>query len=272
MNRAAPGDPVPGTVHLVGAGPGAADLLTLRAVRLLGEADVVFHDALVDESVLALAPQARRVPVGKRCGRLHTAQRFINRQLIEAARRYRVVVRLKGGDPLVFGRAQEEIDELQSAGITVRVVPGVTAACAAAAELARSLTVRGSARNVLLLTPRTGDGEATHPWARAAAAADTLALYMASRDATSVAQALVDAGVPRHRPAVLVENASRPDARTLHAPLHAIGSAAEALGDGPALLLVGEPFAVAPQRSAEYAAPAQPDATRPVSQAFGAPG
>jgi len=232
-----------GTVYLVGAGPGAADLLTVRAVRLLAQADIVFHDALVDEEVLALAPQARRVPVGKRCGRLHTAQRFINRQLVEAARRHAVVVRLKGGDPLVFGRAQEEIDALQAAGITVRVVPGVTAACAAGAELVRSLTVRGIARSVLLVTPRVGHDEPDHPWALAAAAADTVALYMASRDCTAVAAALIEAGVPPTRPAVLVENASRPDARRLHAPLHAIGAVAAALGSGPALLMVGESFA-----------------------------
>jgi len=243
MTGAPIGPANPGTVHLVGAGPGAADLLTVRAARLLARADVVFHDALVDEAVLALAPQARRIPVGKRCGRLHTAQRFINRQLIEAARRHAVVVRLKGGDPLVFGRAQEEIDALQAAGIPVRVVPGVTAACAAGAELMRSLTVRGASRGVLLLTPRVGDGEPSHPWARAAAAADTVALYMASRDAAAVAAALIDAGVPPGRPAVLVENASRPGARLLHAPLAAIGEAAAALGTGPALLMVGEPFA-----------------------------
>jgi uroporphyrin-III C-methyltransferase len=252
----------PGTVHLVGAGPGAADLLTVRAVRLLARADIVFHDALVDDEVLALAPQARHVAVGKRCGRLHTAQRFINRQLVEAARRHAVVVRLKGGDPLVFGRAQEEIDALLAAGIPVRVVPGVTAACAAGAELIRSLTVRGTARSVLLLTPRVGEGEPDHPWARAAAAADTVALYMASRDTAAVAAALIEAGVPHTRPAVLVENASRPGARLLHAPLHAIGEAAAALGTGPALLLVGEPFAPAPCQAATAAAPAQAPVVR----------
>src|SRR5262245_19174424 len=104
-----------GTVYLVGAGPGAADLLTMRAARLLERADIVFHDALVPADTLALARNAVLVAVGKRCGRLSTAQRFINKQLIDAAARYRTVVRLKGGDPMLFGRAQEEIDALCAA-------------------------------------------------------------------------------------------------------------------------------------------------------------
>src|SRR5919205_1864015 len=124
-----------GTVYLVGAGPGAADLLTLRAARLLGEADIVFHDALVPHEILALAPQAQKVAVGKRCGRHSTAQRFINKRLADAARTHKVVVRLKGGDPMIFGRAQEEIAHLRSLGIQVEVVPGITAALAASASL-----------------------------------------------------------------------------------------------------------------------------------------
>src|SRR6185503_16223644 len=108
--------------------PGAPDLLTVRAVRLLGEADIVFHDALVPQEILALAPQARKVAVGKRCGRHSTAQRFINKRLADAARQHKVVVRLKGGDPMLFGRAQEEIHYLASRGIRVEVVPGITAA------------------------------------------------------------------------------------------------------------------------------------------------
>src|SRR3954465_4811898 len=149
-----------GTVYLVGAGPGAADLLTLRAARLLAEADIVFHDALVPEAILALAVRAEKVPVGKRCGRHSTAQRFINKRLADAARTHRVVVRLKGGDPLLFGRAQEEIGALEAAGVPYEVVPGITAALAAAAELGTSLTQRGTVRSVSFVTPRVGDGEA----------------------------------------------------------------------------------------------------------------
>jgi uroporphyrin-III C-methyltransferase len=113
----------PGKVYLVGAGPGAPDLLTLRAARLLGEADIVLHDALVHPEVLTLAVRAELIPVGKRCGAHSTAQRFINKRLADAAREHRVVVRLKGGDPMLFGRAQEEIDALQAAGSRLKSSP-----------------------------------------------------------------------------------------------------------------------------------------------------
>src|SRR3982074_2456040 len=124
-----------GKVYLVGAGPGAPDLLTLRAARLLEAADIVFHDALVHPETLALAKGARLIDVGKRYGKISTEQRFINRSLIEAARTHETVVRLKGGDPMIFGRAQEELDALTQAGIETEVVPGVTAALAAPSGL-----------------------------------------------------------------------------------------------------------------------------------------
>lgn len=232
----------PGTVYLVGAGPGAADLLTLRAARLLEQADVVFHDALVHPDTLALAIRARLVPVGKRCGRLSTAQRFIDKQLVDAARTHAVVVRLKGGDPMLFGRAQEEIAALGAAGIPFEVVPGVSAAFAASADLAQSLTVRGKARSVVFVTPRAGEGEAAHDWARPAAAADTVALYMAGREADRIVDGLLAAGVSPHRPVVLVESASLPGRRVLAAPLAELASLARGLGDGPAMLLVGEAY------------------------------
>lgn len=229
-------------VHLVGAGPGAPDLLTLRAARLLAEADIVFHDALVHPEVLALAARARKVAVGKRCGRLSTAQRFINRQLVEAASRHRTVVRLKGGDPMLFGRAQEEIDELEAAGVRVEVVPGVSAAFGAAADLSRSLTLRGASRSVAFVTPAVGPGEAAHDWARPAAAADTVALYMAGRRAAEIAEGLIAQGLPADRPAVLVENATLPERRVRATRLSGLAQAAAGLGDGPALLLVGEVY------------------------------
>ncbi len=121
-----------GTVYLVGAGPGAPDLLTLRAARLLAAADIVFHDALVHPDTLALAERAEKIAVGKRCGKHSTAQKFINKRLVDAARGHSIVVRLKGGDPMLFGRAQEEIAALETAGVRYEVVPGVTAALAAA--------------------------------------------------------------------------------------------------------------------------------------------
>src|SRR5436190_2524729 len=129
-----------GKVYLVGAGPGAADLITLRGARLLARADIVFHDALVQSEILTLAQKAKLVAVGKRCSQISTDQRFINRNLVEAAAKYEVVVRLKGGDPMLFGRAQEEVDALEAAGIECEIVPGVTSALAASAELGVSLT------------------------------------------------------------------------------------------------------------------------------------
>ena len=117
-----------GKVHLVGAGPGAADLITVRGAKLLEQADIVFHDALVEPEMLDLCPQAIKVPVGKRCGKLSSAQHFINKRLVDAAKQYKTIVRLKGGDPMLFGRADEEIQSLSKAGVEVEVVPGITAA------------------------------------------------------------------------------------------------------------------------------------------------
>ncbi len=231
-----------GTVYIVGAGPGVPDLLTLRAARLLERADIVFHDALVHPETVALAWRARKVEVGKRCGKRATAQRFINVRLIDAAQRYAVVVRLKGGDPMLFGRAQEEIAALRARDIAVEIVPGVTAALSASADLHQSLTERGVSRSVVFATPRIGRGEPSHDWARAAAAGDTVVLYMASREAGAVCSALIAAGVSPSRPAVFVENASLPTSRVISARVIDLPQAAAQLGEGPALLLIGEVY------------------------------
>src|SRR6202035_3373833 len=167
-----------GVVYLVGAGPGAPDLLTLRAAKLLEKADIVFHDALVHPDTIALAAHAEKIAVGKRCGKHSTAQKFINKRLIDAARAHAVVVRLKGGDPMLFGRAQEEIAALQAADIRYEVIPGITAALAASAQLGISLTQRGSVRSVAFATPRVGQGESPSAWADSVAAADGGAIYM----------------------------------------------------------------------------------------------
>jgi len=231
-----------GTVYLVGAGPGAADLLTLRAARLLGKADIVFHDALVPADILALAPRAQKAAVGKRSGRHSTAQRFINKRLADAARVHEVVVRLKGGDPMLFGRAQEELDYLQPLGIRVEVVPGVTAALAAAAERGISLTQRGVARSVALVTPRVGEGAAPSSWLAAALAADTVAIYMGAGDAAAIANALICAGKTASTPVVVTEDASLPGSRTLAGTLAELPALARQLGGGPAVILLGEVF------------------------------
>ena len=137
-----------GKVYLIGAGPGAADLITVRGARLLSQAQVVLHDALIEPAMLDYAPDARKIAVGKRCGQRSTAQHFINKQIVDAAREHDIVVRLKGGDPMLFGRADEEMRALEAAGIEYEVVPGITAALASAATLKRSLTLRGVSRSV----------------------------------------------------------------------------------------------------------------------------
>ena len=232
-----------GTVHLVGAGPGAPDLLTLRAAKVLARADIVFYDALVHPDTLALAERAVKVAVGKRSGKLSTAQRFINKQLIDAAKKYQTVVRLKGGDPMLFGRAQEEIDALAAANIALAIVPGVSAAFAASAELHVSLTRRALSRSVVFATPREAEGSRENTWAQAAAAADTVVLYMAAGTAQAVSDALIANGVPAARPAVIVENATGKQCKIIPTTVGRLPAASLVVGTGPALLMVGEVYA-----------------------------
>ena len=245
------GTAIVGTVHLVGAGPGAPDLLTLRAARVLASADIVFHDALVHPETLALAGHAIHVPVGKRCGRLSSAQQFINKRLVDAARRHRVVVRLKGGDPMLFGRVQEEIDALRAAGVPFALVPGVTAALAAATELETSLTRRAGgsfegSRSVVFVTPRVAaDAGAdalneSRRWIAAVNAADTAVLYMASREADRIAGALIADGRAASTPVAVVENASLPNRVSHLTTLGVLQREGLAEREGPATLIVGE--------------------------------
>jgi uroporphyrin-III C-methyltransferase len=247
--------PAPGKVYLVGAGPGAPDLITLRGARLLASADIVFYDALVHPDTLALAQQAEKIAVGKRCGRHSTAQRFINKRLIDAAQRHRIVVRLKGGDPMLFGRAQEEIDALQAAGVEFEVVSGVTAALAASAELGVSLTRRGMSRSVAFVTPRVGNGEAPSAWAKSAAAADTAVIYMGVGQAEEITAALIAVGVPRDLPVLVVENATLPEAhRIIALTLSELPRLAEYGLTGPTVIMLGEVFAAALAATAESGA------------------
>ncbi|MEO8741245.1 MAG: uroporphyrinogen-III C-methyltransferase [Casimicrobiaceae bacterium] len=231
-----------GSVYLVGAGPGAPDLLTLRAARLLEQADIVFHDALVHPGTLAIAGHAIKVAVGKRCGKHSTAQQFINKRLVDAAAKYKTVLRLKGGDPMLFGRAQEEIAALETAGIMYEVVPGVTAALAAAAELGISLTQRGSARSVAFATPRVGAGESPSEWAAGIAAADSGAIYMGAGQAAAISAALIAAGKPGSTPAVVVENASLSQSRTFYTTLAELPKLGAVEITGPAIILLGQQF------------------------------
>ena len=232
-----------GKVYLVGAGPGAPDLLTLRAARLLAEADVVFYDALVHADTIALAVKARKVAVGKRAGQLSTDQRFINRALVEAGRRHDCVVRLKGGDPMLFGRAQEEIDALTDAGVAVEIVPGVTVALAAAASLGTSLTKRGVSRSVTFATPRVAPKAEESDWADAVARSDTAILYMAAGEAESVRAALANRGMAGDTPVVIVTNASLPNERHIGGTLADLPALARTRAHGPAILCIGQVFA-----------------------------
>ena len=230
-----------GKVYLVGAGPGAADLITVRGAALLAKADVVFHDALVEEAMLAYCPQAEKIAVGKRCGKHSTAQKFINKRLVDAARKHQVVVRLKGGDPMIFGRADEEITELEDAGIQVEVVPGITAALAAAATLKQSLTLRGVARSVAFST----QAKATDSTALPLPTADTVVIYMGRDEAVTIAHQLLEQGRPATLPVRIIEAISTECERSLALTLGemAAGQATDWFdGQAPALLLVGAVF------------------------------
>jgi uroporphyrin-III C-methyltransferase len=230
-----------GVVYLVGAGPGAPDLLTLRAAKLLERADIVFHDALVHPDTIALAARAQKVAVGKRCGKHSTAQKFINKRLIDAARAHAIVVRLKGGDPMLFGRAQEEIEALEAAGVRYEVVPGVTAALAASAELGISVTQRGVARSVAFVTPRVGDGERPSDWVRSIIAADAAAIYMGVGHADEIAAALIAAGKPPTTPIAIVESASLAESHRVFTTLALLPRLASQFS-GPAVILIGPQY------------------------------
>ncbi len=234
-----------GTVFLVGAGPGAPDLITMRAAEVLGRADIVFHDALVHPQVLERACRAERIAVGKRCGRFATAQQFINKRLVDAALKHKVVVRLKGGDPMLFGRAQEEIAALAEAGVPYEVIPGVTSALAAAAEAGLSLTQRGVARSVAFVTPRIGDGLGASSWAASAAAADTAVIYMGAGQAREIAQTLLASGLPRDQPVLVAESATLPGTRHVALTLEELPEIARYGFAGPTLIMIGQAFAAA---------------------------
>ena len=230
-----------GVVYLIGAGPGAPDLLTLRAAKLLEKANIVFHDALVHPETIALAARAEKIAVGKRCGKHSTAQKFINKRLINAAKAHAVVVRLKGGDPMLFGRAQEEIAALEAAGVRYEVVPGVTAALAASAELGISLTQRGVARSVAFVTPRVGEGEAPSEWVRSVVAADAAAIYMGAGHAEAIAAALIAAGKPPTTPIAIVESASLAESHRVFTTLALLPRLASQFS-GPAVILIGPQY------------------------------
>jgi len=203
-----------GTVQLVGAGPGPADLLTVRALRAIEGAEALLYDALISDEVLALAPQrCIRIQTGKRAGRASMAQDAINRLMLRLARRGLRVVRLKGGDPSIFGRVGEESDFLQAHGVPVQVTPGVTAACAAAAQFDFPLTHRGEARRVVFATVRVEDGVLQGDWMWGVDPETTIGLYMGRDLAGVVSRTLMAQGVSPDLPVAAVENAGSRAAR-----------------------------------------------------------
>ncbi|WP_068874959.1 MULTISPECIES: uroporphyrinogen-III C-methyltransferase [unclassified Phenylobacterium] len=241
----------PGQVWLVGAGPGDPDLLTIKALKALQAAEVVVHDGLVSDEILALAPgAARRISVAKRKSRHSYSQDEINRMLVAFALDGLNVVRLKGGDPFIFGRGGEELEACREAGVDCCIVPGVTAALAASASAGAPLTHRGSAQAVTFVTGHAaqkatgGSGEPDLDWESLAKANQTVVIYMGLSMAAPIATRLMAAGRAGSTPALIVENASRAAERRLKTTLAGLAEAAANLG-GPALLIVGEAMALA---------------------------
>lgn len=224
-----------GKVFLVGAGPGDPDLLTVKALRTIQSATVILHDDLVPQSILDLAPRAEILNVGKRCGSKNITQNEINALMIEHARNHRRVVRLKSGDPLVFGRAAEEIAALTEAGVSFDVIPGITAALAAAAAIPCSLTDRNSASNVIFSTGHHAQSHNHAPVPQLEGA--TRVVYMPGRDLTLLAQEWLQEGLPPDFPCVIVSRAAQPDQHIRCTTLAALGDAAPALA--PSLLIAG---------------------------------
>ena len=239
-------------VYFVGAGPGAIDLLTLRAARVLAQADVVLHDALVEPAVLALAQRAHLIAVGKRAHQPSTAQRFINKTLVDWARKASCVVRLKGGDPSIFGRLDEEMHALREAGIAFEVVPGITAASAAAAELQASLTLRGVARAVTFITPCVCDEHDDATWGPAIdslRAGGSLGVYMAGRHIAALTQRLIDGRQAPDTPIAVLQNISQINSSHWLGTLASAAASPPGIDAGPVMLLIGEALRGALERA-----------------------
>lgn len=232
----------PGEVWLVGAGPGDPDLLTRKAEKLIRAADIVFYDALVGQGVLDLIPgHVERVSVGKRAGRHSKDQGSINSLIVRAALAGRRVVRLKGGDPSIFGRSMEEMAALAEQGVQARICPGITAASAAAAAMGLSLTLRGMARKLIFVTAHARDGDTLDlDWTALADPGATLAVYMGKASAPMLMKRLITAGLPPATPVMAIENASLPSERSISTRLDLLTIATQSLGDGPAILLIGD--------------------------------
>ncbi|MCC6664155.1 MAG: uroporphyrinogen-III C-methyltransferase [Polyangiaceae bacterium] len=251
----APNGPRGGSVALVGAGPGDPDLLTVKARRLIDTAEIVLHDELVSAAILDLVPaDAERVNVGKSRGNHRLPQDAINQRLVDAARRGKRVVRLKGGDPALFARAGEEIDFLRRHGYEPVVVPGVTAALGCAAALGMPLTDRRVASAVTIVAGQGRDGEPAPDWRRLVGARRTIVVYMGGGAAAEIAAGLIDGGMDPRTPVAVIENGTRPDQRLSTGGLGELpGLAARHDSGDPTLIIIGDVV-----RLAREWAPAEP--------------
>jgi uroporphyrin-III C-methyltransferase len=240
-----------GKVYLVGAGPGDPDLLTVKAQRLISRANVILHDDLVPAAILALAaPDAEVASVGKRFGAKGPTQTEINARMIESARRGLEVVRLKGGDPGIFGRLAEEIDALETAGVPFEIVPGITAGIAAAASLGVSLTDRRKAARVIVITNNQAASEhggRQTDWRGLIREDSTLVIYMPGHDFASLRQQLLAAGCALDMPAAIVSHASSPQQRHVFTTAGELDKLPRV--DSPAVLLIGRSLDRAHRRS-----------------------
>lgn len=232
----------PGTVYLVGAGPGDPGLFTLKGAKLLTSAEVVVYDALVQEDLIALAPaDAKLIYMGKRCGRSCPSQEEINETLVAEAKAGHNVVRLKGGDPFVFGRGGEEVLALGAAGVPCEVVPGVTAGVAVPASMGIPVTHRGASGSVAFVTGHPGSGlQDPVNWESLATAVSTIVIYMGLTRLPEIAERLIHAGRPADTPAAVVSQGTGKNQRQVVAPLNELFNAATAAGiDMPALIIIG---------------------------------
>ena len=231
----------PGTVYLVGAGPGDPDLLTLRAARLIGQAEVLVHDGLGSDEILAMAPPtARLISVAKQRARHTLPQEDINKLLVREALEGRDVVRLKGGDPLIFGRGGEEADDVLAAGVAVEIVPGISAANGAASAAQIPLTHRDHASIVSFVAGQC-KGLTDQDWTGLAGKGRTLVIYMGVKTAPQIAEKLMDDGLTPQVPVAVIENAARDNMRVLRGPLAELPDLVERNAiKSPALIVIGD--------------------------------
>ncbi len=229
-----------GKVYLIGAGPGAVDLITVRGARVLAQADVVLYDALVTADMLTLCPEAEKISVGKRSGQRSIAQIAINQLLIDSAEKYKLIVRLKGGDPMLFGRADEELHALEARGIDVEIIPGISTAFAAAAATQQPLTKRGIARSIAFFTSATAPNQ---PDELTLPDCDTLIQYMGGRAAIITAQKLLEQGRSPTLPVVIVENCSLENQRIMRITLRDLEQGLSEC-QGPVLVMIGAAMAL----------------------------